>query len=494
MMRANSIRKTLKFTNIVIILASVVPFLINTVYYNIALNQYEAIIENVYSANSLSSHLKGEIYTTLWNVVTGKTAFRENTQYELIDRIRQNLDRLKDNANSAGNGYLVQVARNTLETMEGYVDKIGDNIANNRPVRENEKILAEITSVSDLLYDVIQKFVAAEIELAHIQNAKIKRSMDIMTATQILLFVAILLFLLRNYRQLNRSINEPIFRLKTMASRIAQGDLSIRAERPEISELDELTDSLNAMAGKLIELIEQNVQKQRNLQKAEIKALQAQIAPHFMYNTLGTILSLAEDGQTENVVATTIALSSFFRLSLSKGRDWVTVAEEKAHVENYLAIQKMRYGAILEYDIDFSPEILQESMLKLLLQPLVENAIYHGIKQTRRRGRIELKGYTTGDRMVFTVADNGLGMTSEVLAKLRESLSSYDVSNPGGGFGLYNVYKRIELYYETDDGLAVESEYDRGCTITLRLPLVKAPASQPATATQPAITSPVEGA
>lgn len=483
-MRTNSIRKTLKFTNIVIILASIVPFFINTLYYNIALNQYEGIIENVYSANSLSSRLKGEIYTTMWNVVTGKTAFRENTQYELIARIRTNLDQLKKNANSADNEYLVQVARNTLETMEGYVDKIGDNIAHDRPVRENEKILAEITAVSDLLYDVIQKFVAAEMELAHIQNTRIKRSLDFMTFTQILIFLSILLFLLRNYRQLNRSINEPIWRLRTMASRIAQGDLSIRVEKPEISELDELTDSLNIMAEKLIELIEQNVQKQRNLQKAEMKALQAQIAPHFMYNTLGTILSLAEDGQTENVVTTTLALSSFFRLSLNKGRDWVTVAEEKAHVENYLAIQKMRYGAILEYTMDFSPEILEESMLKLLLQPLVENAIYHGIKNARRRGNIALKGYRSGDHMIFTVIDNGIGMTAEGLAKLKGSLSHYDVSSPGTGFGLYNVYKRIELYYETDDGLTVESEYDKGCTITLRLPILKTPALPQAAPTE----------
>jgi two-component system, sensor histidine kinase YesM len=472
-MRPNSIRKTLKFTNIVIILASIVPFIINTLYYNIAMNQYERIIDNVYSANSLSSRLKDEIHTTMWNVVTGKTAFRENTQYALIDRISNNLDKLKDNANSADNEYLVKVARNTLETMKGYVDRIGDNIAHDRPVSENERILGDITSVSDLLYDVIQKFVSAEMDLAHAQNTKIKRSMDIMTLTQILLFASILLFLLRNYRQLNRSINEPIWRLKTMASRIAQGDLSTRAERPEISELDELTDSLNTMAEKLTELIDQNVQKQRNLQKAEMKALQAQIAPHFMYNTLGTILSLAEDGQTENVMATTIALSNFFRLSLNKGRDWVTVAEEKSHVENYLAIQKMRYGAILDYDIDFSPDILRESMLKLLLQPLVENAIYHGIKQTRRRGRIALRGFIDGDRMVFTVEDNGLGMTAEELARLRENLLNYDVSNPGSGFGLYNVYKRIELYYETDEGLTVDSEYDKGCTITLRLPIVK---------------------
>jgi two-component system sensor histidine kinase YesM len=116
-------------------------------------------------------------------------------------------------------------------------------------------------------------------------------------------------------------------------------------------------------------------------------------------------------------------------------------------------------------------------MLKLLLQPLVENAIYHGIKKTRRRGLIKLKGRAENGQMVFTVEDNGLGMTGDELAKLRGSLAHYDVSSPGTGFGLYNVYKRIELYYETDEGLTVESEHDKGCTITLRLPIVKAPSS-----------------
>lgn len=474
-MHTNSIRRALKVTNVVIILATLVPFLINTLYYNITLNKYEGIIENVYAANSLSSRLQGEIYTTMWYVVAGKTKFEDNTQYELLNRIRSSLDILDKNANSEDNSYLIQVARNTLETLESYVNMIGDNIASNRPVRDNEKILGEISSVSELLYDVIQKFVAAEMELAHIQNAKLQRSIDFMTLTQTVLFASILMFLLRNYRQLNRSINDPIFRLKTMASRIAQGDLAIRAEKPEIKELDELTDSLNTMAEKLGALIEQNIQKQQNLQKAEMKALQAQIAPHFMYNTLGTILSLAEDGQTDEVVTTTLALSNFFRLSLNKGRDWVTVAEEKSHVESYLAIQKIRYGAILEYQIDFAEDILKEYMLKILLQPLVENAIYHGIKQTRRRGLVTLKGESQGDCLIFTVEDNGLGMDTDELEKLLGNLSHYDVSNPNTGFGLYNVFKRIQLYYEIDNGLTVESEYNKGSKITLRLPTIRSP-------------------
>jgi two-component system sensor histidine kinase YesM len=206
-----------------------------------------------------------------------------------------------------------------------------------------------------------------------------------------------------------------------------------------------------------------------------MKALQAQIAPHFMYNTLDTILSLAEDGQNENVVTTTLALSNFFRLSLNKGRDWVSVAEEKSHVESYLAIQKMRYGAILEYEIDFAEDILKESMLKILLQPLVENAIYHGIKMTRRCGLIKLKCESQGGILVFTVEDNGLGMEEAELERLRQNLTHFDVSNPEMGFGLYNVFKRIQLYYEIEDGLTVESEYNKGSTVTLRLPTIKPP-------------------
>jgi two-component system, sensor histidine kinase YesM len=340
--------------------------------------------------------------------------------------------------------------------------------------------------VSDLLYDVLQKFGSAETEIAHVQNVRIQRSLVAMTIFQSALFASILAFLLRNYRLLNRSIKDPIYRLKTMASKIAQGDLSIRVEKPEISELDELTDSLNSMAGKLGELIEQNVQKQQNLQKAEMRALQAQIAPHFLYNTLDTILALAEDGQNANVVATTLALSSFFRLSLNNGRDWVSVAEEKSHVESYLAIQKMRYGAILEYEIDFAEGILREYMVKILLQPLVENAIYHGIKKTRRPGSIRLKGERRDGFLVFTVEDDGLGMREEELGKLRESLVRYDVSSPEKGFGLYNVFKRIQLYYEIDDGLTIESEYDKGSKVTLRLPASMSPASSQAPQAAPA--------
>ena len=176
------------------------------------------------------------------------------------------------------------------------------------------------------------------------------------------------------------------------------------------------------------------------------------------------------------MVTTTLALSNFFRLSLSKGRDWISVAEEKAHVENYLAIQKMRYGVILEYHIDIAKDILARPMLKILLQPLIENAIYHGIKKTRRRGHIVLKGWAQDDCLMFSVEDNGLGLRPAELEALRENLLHYDVSSQGSGFGLYNFFKRIQLYYEIEDGLRFDSDYNKFITFTFNLPLTRGPA------------------
>jgi two-component system sensor histidine kinase YesM len=227
------------------------------------------------------------------------------------------------------------------------------------------------------------------------------------------------------------------------------------------------------MAEKLGELIEQHMQKQQ-ICRSRDEGAPRRSTTHFMYKP-GYHPFLGGGRQNKNVVTTTWRFPQFFRLSLNKGRDWVSVEKEISHVESYLAIQKMRYGAILEYEIDIAEDILQESMLKILLQPLVENSIYHGIKKTRRPGLIRLVGRTRGNCLLFTVEDNGLGMAEAELRKLRENLAHYDVSNPEMGFGLYNVYKRIQLYYQIEDGLIVESEYNKGSRVTLRLPMIVDP-------------------
>ena len=200
------------------------------------------------------------------------------------------------------------------------------------------------------------------------------------------------------------------------------------------------------------------------------RALLAQITPHFMYNTLETIVWLAEEGRNSEVVEMTMAFTGFLRISLSRGADYITVEREEQHVANYLQIQSVRYGSIMRYTIDIDPALHERYMLKIVLQPLVENAIYHGIKRRRGRGQITVTGRRQAGGMYFAVEDNGMGMTPERLAEVRTSLQNGAPLDPDGkgGYGLRNVEQRLRLYYGC--GLTIESEYRHGTRISFTVP------------------------
>jgi two-component system sensor histidine kinase YesM len=168
------------------------------------------------------------------------------------------------------------------------------------------------------------------------------------------------------------------------------------------------------------------------------------------------------------------ALSSFFRIALSKGKDWIPIAQEIEHVRSYLQIQKIRYRDILDFQIDVDENILDGTILKLTMQPLAENALYHGIKNKRNGGTIWVRARKNGsDQVLLEVQDNGVGFTPYRLAKIQERLSddSYEISQTGEGFGLANVNKRIKLYYGKEYGLSIESQYQEGTRVTVVIPL-----------------------
>jgi two-component system sensor histidine kinase YesM len=239
------------------------------------------------------------------------------------------------------------------------------------------------------------------------------------------------------------------------------------------------------MVGKIKELLDAKIEEHENLKKAELRALQAQINPHFLYNTLDTIIWMAEARRVDQVVELVRVLSRFFRITLSKGKDWITVREEIEHVESYLAIQKIRYRDILDYQIDVPDDMRDGQMLKLTLQPLVENALYHGIKNKRKGGVIMVRSRRLdGNLLEIQVEDNGIGMTQEQLAQVRALL---DAESAGAvvaesGYGINNVNQRIKLYYGQEYGLAIESEYLQGTRVSLVIPLQRAPAFRAAVA------------
>jgi two-component system sensor histidine kinase YesM len=343
-------------------------------------------------------------------------------------------------------------------------------------------MLDEIRGVSTLISEILQDFIVLEIESVAEANQRITVRAFIIGAAEMIIIVLVLLFSVFVQRSVAKSVDQSIGDLVSLSSRIADGDLSARAEIPPVRELYTLTKDLNTMAGKIKTLIDANIEEQRNLQKSEMKALQAQITPHFLYNTLDSIIWLAEGYQYSEVISITQAFSDFFRISLNRGNEWVSVDEEFKHIESYLTIQKIRYRDILDYSIDYEREMGNKIILKLLLQPLVENALYHGITNKRGRGMIKVRGWSEENCFRFSVEDQGIGMTEQQIAEIRERLDKPE--NEGSGYGLYNVNKRLELYYNRKNLLEIHSVYREGTTVSLLIPEIKSPMEAPPVATE----------
>jgi two-component system sensor histidine kinase YesM len=298
--------------------------------------------------------------------------------------------------------------------------------------------------------------------------------MVVIVATAVLEIVIIIvawIFRNRSVKRTALSVRQPIERLEEAAARIAEGSLDERLEDTDVSELRNLTLQVNIMADHLKSMMEKSNQDARNLRKAELRTLQAQINPHFLYNTLDAIVWKAEAGEKDEVIQLTNSLSNFFRISLSSGADWIPISQEKKHIEGYLKIQQTRYRDIMKYEIDIPDEIGEIYILKLLLQPLVENALYHGLKIKRGGGIIKVSGKREGDDLIFRVKDTGRGMTAEQLEELNRRMKDTQptVSEGGGGFGLVNVNLRIRLYYNQTEGLNITSD-ENGTEVSFKVP------------------------
>ena len=267
-----------------------------------------------------------------------------------------------------------------------------------------------------------------------------------------------------------RMITIPLKRLSYQMGKMGEGDFSPTAFGGGCKETCALTESYNDMAAHINELIETNYISSINEKNSRLQALEAQLNPHFLYNTLDAIIWLAESGQKDQVITMVSALSDFFRTTLSKGRDFITVREEETHIESYLKIQQFRYRDILEYSIDIPEELYGCQVLKLTLQPVVENALYHGIKNKRGMGHIVVRGSCLGNLLMLTVEDDGIGMTAERLEAVRRGLSKETDSKSEDGFGLYNIQQRIKLYYGQEYGMEIQSVYGKGTKVVITIP------------------------
>ena len=268
----------------------------------------------------------------------------------------------------------------------------------------------------------------------------------------------------RSFR-LTDGIIQPVNIMLDKVKKVGRGKFDMIPIEAEIEEIEELDEGINKMARKISALLE-NVRQEKEMQHlTELQLIQAQVNPHFLYNTLDTIVWLIEGGMTDDAVEMISSLSIFFRTSLSKGNDIIPLSEEERHTLSYLEIQQYRYRDILEFEINIPKELSGIPVPKLSIQPLAENALYHGIKNRRGKGKILIEGREEEDVLVLTVSDNGQGMTPERLHEVQEAIRTGERA----GFGLAAVAERIALYYGPGYGMKIFSEEGKGTTVEIRL-------------------------
>lgn len=434
---------------------------------------YEDMINSTVVASDFSLDFKKDFdYETYLLIVENKTPEESKLKNMLgeANRIVTGLEKLTD---SQENRSRLESVKKYLENLEIYVDRIEQNLLEGNKYEDNIEIWEnDIQIVTSLVQDSIFQYIYYEIRGIQQSRMEYQNFFITMIRFSVLAFICILLLTLFLSYYIPLSITKPIIRLSEVTSQVAKGDLTVRSDVRTGTEVGVLSDSLNTMIDKINELLEQVKTEQTRLRKAEFELLQSQINPHFLYNTLDAIVWLAEAGEQKKVVSMVGSLSDFFRTSLNQGKDIIPIREEILHVTSYLEIQQVRYQDILQYEINVPEELNKYLIPKITIQPLVENALYHGIKNKRGKGMITVKGKREKDFFVLQVIDNGIGIEKNRLLQVREEIYN-KVLTGKDMYGLYNVNERIRLNFGEQYGISVESEYGEGTIVNVVLPYIE---------------------
>ncbi len=435
--------------------------------------KYTEMLDSIDVASEFSLDFKKDFdYEAYLLIVENKTISESGMNRMLNDAMRV-VTSLESVTNSTENAARLKSAKKYLENLAVYKERIEQNLKEGNKYETNLEIWEnDIQIVTALLRETIFQYIYYEIQDIQQARAEYQKIFAVMITCSVIAFLCVVALIVIVSYYIPQSITKPIIRLSEVTDQVAKGDLTVRSDVKTGAEVGVLNDSLNTMIDKICALVEQVKKEQISLRKAEFELLQAQINPHFLYNTLDAIVWLAESGEQQMVVDMVENLSDFFRTSLNQGKDIVTVQEELEHVRSYLEIQKVRYQDILSFEIDVPETVYKYLIPKITIQPLVENALYHGIKNKRGLGTIVIKGSLEEDSFVLRVNDNGIGMTEERLIQVREGIEN-KAPNEKDIYGLYNVNERIRLNFGEKYYISLESVYMEGTTVYIRLPYVE---------------------
>ncbi|AWK51824.1 hypothetical protein DIC82_12710 [Clostridium beijerinckii] len=336
------------------------------------------------------------------------------------------------------NGYIITDKNDKNFTGFKFNSKYLNQMTNNQGVLdvtlENEDYKGYYTTTTNTKIRVMElvpeKYFLKEV----FDNMRVLFILTFFVVTAAICFVLIM----------SKKISKPIIEMRVLMKEVEKGNLKVFLNNNTNDEIGELSRGFNDMVHELNMLIEQDYKKELLVQKAEFKALKSQVNPHFLYNSLGLINWLARLGESEAVIETTDALAEFFRYNVNTIEDIVTVEKELEQIKSYLIIQNYRYKDSLQININIEEGIKKYSILKLMLQPLVENAIVHGLEEKVGQGLLIINGFEEGDNLCFQIKDNGVGLNNS--------------KKKGEGVGIDNVNKRIKLFYGEDYGISYNKE------------------------------------
>lgn len=425
--------------------------------------QYNKLSENLAVSSEFNLRFKDDLDLEMYYIAIGsKESSNLKDVLEQVEDAQEIMQKLRRNTYN-NNGV------KSLNSLDSYLENLRQRMLQLVEIKEYDKRMefmdSNIRIITGLIMQEMQNYIYNEsMYLVQVEKSLTHRVKLLISGMAVLLIATLGILMRRSFR-LTDGIIQPVNIMLDKVKKVGRGKFDMIPIEAEIEEIEELDEGINKMARKISALLE-NVRQEKEMQHlTELQLIQAQVNPHFLYNTLDTIIWLIEGGMTDDAVEMISSLSIFFRTSLSKGNDIIPLSEEERHTLSYLEIQQYRYRDILEFEINIPKELSGIPVPKLSIQPLAENALYHGIKNRRGKGKILIEGREEEDALVLTVSDNGQGMTPERLHEVQEAIRTGERA----GFGLAAVAERIALYYGLGYGMKIFSEEGKGTTVEIRL-------------------------
>lgn len=427
-------------------------------------NKYNQLSNNLavsseYNANYRNSNndmsFKDEVDMDIYYVTIGRKG-RDGLPIEQVDKAIDTVEKLKNTSTKKESLRSLKYMTNYLTNLKKRMNQLLEI----KDYEERQEFVANNTEILTTLFEKeMQNYIYQEATQLVQLESQLAGNVRLTLLTMCAVILLSVIILLRRSFRLTYSITKPVSEILQNIKKVGKGEYkNISAVPADCVEIQELDAGTRKMAGRIKGLLE-NVRKEQEAQHlTELQLIQAQVNSHFLYNTLDTIVWLVEGGMDQDAVDMITSLSVFFRTSLSKGKDIIPLSEEERHTLSYLEIQQSRYRDILEFEINIPAELDNIMVPKLTLQPLAENALYHGIKNKRGKGKILIEGFDLGEDMMLRVTDNGQGMTPERLHEVQEAIRTGERA----GFGLAAVSERIALYYGPGYGLKISSTEGEG--------------------------------